>query len=201
MLARTEIPETDFLGITNYRQRLNVALDNVDRSAVEELAVAVRTCWRDGRRLFLCGNGGSAANAVHIANDLAFGIGRALRPAMRVHALSANVAIVTCLANDLGYEHIFSHQLGIEAEEGDILVALSGSGNSPNIIEALKKAKMIGVRSFCILGYAGGKAKVLADVPIHFEIDDMQVSEDLQTMVFHMIMQWLYRVGPADGPP
>jgi D-sedoheptulose 7-phosphate isomerase len=197
-MARTEILETDLLGIANYRQRLNTALDNVDWSAVEELAAAVRTCWRNGHRLFLCGNGGSAANAVHIANDLAFGIGRGLRPAMRVHALPANVAIVTCLANDLGYEHIFAHQLAIEAQEGDILVVLSGSGNSPNIIEALKKARSIGVRSFGILGYSGGKAKALVDVPIHFVIDDMQVSEDLQTMVFHMIMQWLYKVGPTD---
>jgi D-sedoheptulose 7-phosphate isomerase len=78
------------------------------------------------------------------------------------------------------------------ASKGDVLVVLSGSGNSPNILKALQEAKTIGMTSYAMLGYSGGQAKALADVPIHFAIDDMQISEDAQTIVGHMIMQWLF---------
>ena len=78
------------------------------------------------------------------------------------------------------------------ARKGDVLVAMSGSGNSPNIIRALQEAKTIGMTSYAVLGYSGGQAKAVADVPIHFAIDDMQISEDAQTIIGHMLMQWLY---------
>jgi len=109
-----------------------------------------------------------------------------------VQSLSANPSTLTCLANDEGYDHVFSMQLAVLARQGDVLVALSGSGNSPNILEALQEAKKIGMTSYAVLGYSGGKAKVLADVPIHFAVDDMQIAEDAQMMVGHMLMQWLY---------
>ena len=111
---------------------------------------------------------------------------------MRVHALPANPAIITCLANDEGYDSIFSYQLAVQASSEDILLVFSGSGNSPNVLKALDTAKSIGMKSYAILGFSGGKAKEIADVPIHFAIDDMQVSEDMQVIVCHMIMQWLY---------
>jgi D-sedoheptulose 7-phosphate isomerase len=78
------------------------------------------------------------------------------------------------------------------ANPGDVLVVLSGSGNSPNIVAALEQAKVMKVKSYAILGYTGGRCKELADVPIHFAVDDMQISEDLQLVVGHMLMQWLY---------
>jgi D-sedoheptulose 7-phosphate isomerase len=109
-----------------------------------------------------------------------------------VHALPANSAVLTCLANDEGYEHIFAHQLAVLAQPGDVALAFSGSGNSPNVLRALECCKARGVRSFAVLGYSGGKAKALADVPIHVAIDDMQISEDLQLVIGHMLMQWLY---------
>jgi len=111
---------------------------------------------------------------------------------MRALALPSNSAVVTCLANDLGYEQIFAEQLAVQAQPGDLLLALSGSGNSPNIINAISQAKMMGVKSYVVLGYSGGKCKDLADVSIHFPVDDMQISEDLQLIVGHMLMQWLY---------
>jgi D-sedoheptulose 7-phosphate isomerase len=100
--------------------------------------------------------------------------------------------VITCLANDEGYDQVFSLQLAVLARKGDVLIALSGSGNSPNIVRALEKARAIGMTSYAVLGYSGGKAKSLADIPIHFQIDDMQISEDAQTIVGHMLMQWLY---------
>ena len=78
------------------------------------------------------------------------------------------------------------------ARAGDVLVVFSGSGNSPNIVKALEEAKTIGMTSYALLGYSGGKAKALSDVPIHFAIDDMQIAEDAQMVIGHMLMQWLY---------
>lgn len=183
---------------SGYADRLHATLQGADWAAVERLAVTLQTCWREGRRVYLCGNGGSAANAVHAANDLLYGIGKGKLPGLRVQALSANTAVMTCLANDEGYDSIFALQLAADAQAGDVLIAFSGSGNSPNILRALDKARALDMTSFAVLGYSGGKAKGLADVPIHFAVDDMQVSEDLQMVVVHMLMQWLCRRGP-DG--
>jgi D-sedoheptulose 7-phosphate isomerase len=130
---------------------------------------------KNGRQVFLCGNGGSAGNAVHLANDFLYGISKTHGSGLRVTALSANSAVITCLANDEGYDHIFSMQLAVQAQHGDVLIVLSGSGNSPNILKALEEAKRIGMRSYAILGYTGGRAKAMADVAIHFAIDDMQI--------------------------
>ena len=175
-----------------YAKRLQAALDHADWTAAALLAEELRDCWATGRQVFLAGNGGSAGNAVHLANDLLYGISKTCGSGLRVHALPANTAVLTCLANDEGYDSIFSLQLAVQARRGDVLIVLSGSGNSPNIVAALDKAREIGMKSFAIVGYTGGKAKEMADVPIHFPIDDMQISEDLQLVVGHMAMQWLY---------
>lgn len=180
---------TDF---STYAQRLAAVLASADWSGVEQLADAVERCWREGRTVFLCGNGGSAANAAHLANDFLYGVAKRVGAGIKTHALSANAAVLTCLGNDIGYDKIFSHQVGVLAEQGDILIVLSGSGNSANIVEALQVAKTKGVATYAILGYGGGRAKALADVAIHFAIDDMQISEDLQLTVGHMVMQRLY---------
>lgn len=186
-------------GFVDYSQRLHVVLQAQDWSNVTRLAEELRDCWRTGRQVFLCGNGGSAGNAIHLANDFLYGISKKHGSGLRVNALPANSSVLTCLANDEGYEEIFSLQLAVQAREGDVLIALSGSGNSPNILKAIEQAKELGMKTYAILGYSGGKAKEMADVPIHFAIDDMQISEDLQLVVGHMIMQWLYRNRPAGG--
>ncbi len=175
-----------------YSKKLQAVLEKSDWSVIEELASDMQKCWKDGHRVFLCGNGGSAGNAIHLANDFLYGIAKQTGGGLRVLALSDNPSIITCLANDLSYDHIFSEQLAVQAEKGDLLIALSGSGNSPNIILAIEQAKKMQVKSFAILGFLGGKCKALVDVPIHFPIDDMQISEDLQLIVGHMLMQWLY---------
>ena len=175
-----------------YSKKLQAVLEKSDWSVIEELASDMQKCWKDGRRVFLCGNGGSAGNAIHLANDFLYGIAKQTGGGLRVLALSDNPSIITCLANDLSYDHIFSEQLAVQAEKGDLLIALSGSGNSPNILLAIEQAKKMQVKSFAILGFLGGKCKELVDVPIHFPVDDMQISEDLQLIVGHMLMQWLY---------
>lgn len=183
-------------GYADYAIRLQQVLQKADWSAVELMGRDFLDCWQNRRQIFLCGNGGSAGNAIHLANDFLYGISKQAGSGLRVNALSANAAVLTCLANDEGYDTIFSTQLAVQANRGDVLVVLSGSGNSPNILKALSTAKQMGVKSYAILGYSGGKAKAMADVPIHFAVDDMQISEDLQLIVGHMIMQWLYANRP-----
>jgi D-sedoheptulose 7-phosphate isomerase len=181
----------------DYSRRLQALLAESDWTATGQLAEDLIECWRNGRQVFICGNGGSAANAMHLANDLLYGISKTRGSGLRVNALSANASVLTCLANDEGYDHIFSMQLAVQAQAGDVLIVLSGSGNSPNIVSALEQARQMSVRSYAILGYSGGKAKNLADASIHFPVDDMQISEDMQLVVGHMVMQWLYRNRPA----
>lgn len=186
-------------GYADYAARLQQALRGADWRPVEALGRELLECWKTKCQVFICGNGGSAGNAIHLANDFLYGISKKAGSGLRVNALSANAAVVTCLANDEGYDTIFSTQLAVQADPGDVLVVLSGSGNSPNIVKVLATAREMGVKTFAILGYSGGKAKAMADVPIHFAVDDMQISEDLQLVVGHMVMQWLYANRPQQA--
>ncbi len=178
---------------TDYLRRLQAIMDQADWAAIETLGQELLDCWRTGRQVFVCGNGGSAGNAIHLVNDFLYGISKTSGSGLRGTALAANSAVLTCLANDEGYDQIFSLQLAVQARADDVLLVFSGSGNSPNIVRVLEKAAEMGVKSYAILGYSGGKAKELANVPIHFAIDDMQISEDIQLIVGHMLMQWLYK--------
>ena len=175
-----------------YSQRLSAALEGFDWAPVERLAAELRECWESGRQVFFAGNGGSAGNATHLANDFIYALSKTRGSGLRAHSLAANPSIVTCLANDEGYDQVFSLQLAVLARPQDVLIVFSGSGNSPNILKALEEARRIGMISYAFLGYSGGKAKALADVAIHFAIDDMQIAEDTQLIIGHMIIQWLH---------
>jgi D-sedoheptulose 7-phosphate isomerase len=194
MNAPATTPAVQF---ADYAGRLQKVLQGSSWEGVEALARDLLECWKARKQVFLCGNGGSAGNAVHMANDFLYGISKTYGSGLRVNALSANTAVLTCLANDCGYDQIFSMQLAVQANQGDVLIALSGSGNSPNIVKALEQARKSGVKSYAILGYSGGTAKALADVAIHFAVDDMQIAEDMQLIVGHMLMQWLYQNRPG----
>jgi D-sedoheptulose 7-phosphate isomerase len=195
----TTAPSPFLSGAKSYVLRLQQALNLIPLGPVEELAQDLLRAWQDKRQVFLFGNGGSAANANHIANDMIYGVSKQFGHALRVNALSANTAVLTCLANDEGYDSIYVRQLAVLANPGDLVIALSGSGNSANIVKALEWCKDSKVKSFAILGYAGGKAKDLANCPIHVPVDDMQISEDLQLVVGHMAMQWLYEHRASAG--
>jgi len=184
-----------------YQERLCRVIGKRSWSDVSMLARALLIGSRENQQVFLCGNGGSAGNAMHLANDFLYGVRMGLGKGLRVEALSANPAVLTCLANDVGYEEIFSYQLQEKADPGDILLVLSGSGNSRNVIRALEVGNQIDMKTFAILGYSGGSCKELAHHPIHFEIDDMQIAEDLQLMVGHMCMQWLCESGTQNQQP
>lgn len=176
----------------DYFFRLKSALDAIPQEKLEALSHALMTAWKEKRQVFIFGNGGSAGNAIHLANDYLYGVAREMGKALKVHALPANAAVLTCLANDEGYESIFVQQLAVLANPGDVVIALSGSGNSPNIIKALEYCRDNQIHSFAILGFLGGAAKLLAEHAIHVPVEDMQISEDLQLIVGHLMMQWLY---------
>ncbi len=177
--------------VKNYSKKLSQALDLDAMNAVPALAQALREAWEFGRTVYLCGNGGSAANAIHLANDFLYGAGVSNGIGLKAEALSANPAVITSLANDVGYEDIFAEQVRVKGHPGDILIVLSGSGNSANVVKALEVSNAKGLKTFAILGYAGGRCKDVAQYPIHFAVDDMQISEHLQLIVGHMCMQWL----------
>ena len=149
----------------------------------------IKKTWKMKKHFFICGNGGSGANAIHIANDFLYGAGMSNREGLKVEALTSNSAVITCLANDIGYEKIFSEQIRVKGEQNDLLLVLSGSGKSKNIINALKIAKNKNIRTFAILGYDGGQAIKFADNYIHIKINDMQICEDFQMILLNMIMK------------
>ena len=176
----------------DYSSRLSKLLDTHDWQPVQQLADELIDCLHSGRQVFFAGNGGSAGNAIHLVNDFIYALSKRPGVGLRAHALPANQATISCLANDEGYDTVFSLQLAVQARKDDVLIVFSGSGNSPNILKALEEARKIGMTSYAVLGYSGGKAKPLADVPIHFAIDDMQIAEDAQMIVGHMLLQWLF---------
>jgi D-sedoheptulose 7-phosphate isomerase len=175
----------------SYVEQLASAFSQAQDGVCNQLAGSLDAARERKANVFLCGNGGSAANANHWANDLIYGAGKTGRGGVRAHSLAANTSVIMCLANDTGYDNVFSGQLGVLASLGDILIALSGSGNSPNILRALEEAKRLGMETWAIVGYDGGKALQLAKNAIHFPVNDMQVAEDLQMVVCHEVTKIL----------
>jgi len=177
--------------IDTYIEKLSRAMAMDAMQQIPILATALGAAWQAGRNIYLCGNGGSAGNAIHMANDFLYGAGTRLGIGMRVEALSANAAVITCLANDLGYDQVFAEQLRVKGNRDDVLVVLSGSGNSPNVVKALQVGNSLGMTTFAVLGFSGGQCKELAQHPIHFPVNDMQIVEDMQLIIGHICMQWL----------
>jgi D-sedoheptulose 7-phosphate isomerase len=196
-----KLPKADNSHFVNYSRRLAAALEVCDWQPVAMLADELLDCASTGRQVFLAGNGGSAGNAVHLANDFLYAWSKQQGRGIRVNALPANTAVMSCVANDEGYDEVFSAQLAIHAERNDVLLVFSGSGNSRNILRALEQAQKMGMKSFAVLGFDGGKAKAMCDVPIHFTVDDMQIAEDLQLILGHMIVQHLHAHRDVLGRP
>lgn len=156
--------------------------DDVDRVA----NLLVRA-YEQGRSIFLFGNGGSAALASHFACDLGKGTVNGSKKRFRVMALTDNVPLMTAWANDAKYEDIFAEQLANFVRPRDIAFAISGSGNSPNVLQALRTAKAVGATTIGLAGFAGGKMRALCDACIVIPCDNMQIIEDLHLCVAHSL--------------
>ena len=176
--------------IQTYRDFLSRGLDGLEADSqwpkICDLLVDARA---KGSGVFMAGNGGSAANANHLATDLIYGVNAKGQGTLRVHSLASNPSVMTCLGNDTGYENIFANQLEALAQPKDLLLVFSGSGNSPNILKLLEVARRLKVSTISFLGFDGGKAKPLSDYPLHFPIYDMQAVEDLHMIAAHLLMK------------
>lgn len=144
-----------------------------------------------GARMFSCGNGGSAAIANHMQCDHLKGIRTGTDLAPQVLSLSTNVEVLTAIANDIGYHEIFVYQLQSQARPGDVLIAVSSSGRSRNIVDALTWARDNGLRTIAITGFEGGAARTVADVAIHVDCTNYGVVEDLHQAVMHALAQYV----------
>lgn len=165
---------------------------------IVEAAEVIAASLRDGGGVFLFGNGGSAADAQHITGEL---VGRLLaeRPALRAEALSTDTSVLTCIANDYGFEQVFARQLAGKARAGDVAVALSTSGNSPNVVAALAEARRIGMKTVALTGAGGGKCAALADVllDVPCEGPSMRIQE-AHAVIYHTLCE-LVEAAVANG--
>ncbi len=177
-----------------YQRKLTKSLHLLDFKKINLLVTLIKKTWNQNGVIYFCGNGGSGANAIHLANDFLYGAGKEKGIGIKVESLTSNSAVITCLANDISFEHIFSEQLRVKGTKKDLLIPLSGSGNSKNIILAIKMAKKKNMKVFPILGYDGGKCKKIVKNFIHVPINDMQISEDIQLIVGHICMQKLSKI-------
>ncbi len=183
----TAIAAAPSLAAKDYLLAVQDVLAHLDHEVVDRMIDVIWRGYEEGRTLFVFGNGGSAALASHFACDIGKGTvaGRAKR--LKTIALTDNVALITAWANDKAYEEIFSEQLESLAEKGDIALAISGSGNSPNVIRGLQAGRRLGVQTLVLTGFAGGRAKTLADLCLIVPSDSMQHIEDAHLCATHAI--------------
>jgi D-sedoheptulose 7-phosphate isomerase len=183
----TSITSAPSVAPKDYILGLQEVLARLDHAVIDRMVEAVWRGYEDGRTLFLFGNGGSAALASHMACDIGKGTIFGERKRLKTIALTDNVALITAWANDKVYEEIFSEQLESLAEKGDIALAISGSGNSPNVIRGLETARRLGVQALVLTGFEGGRAKPLADLCLVVPSDSMQHIEDAHLCATHAL--------------
>ena len=171
----------------DYLLAVQGVLARLDHLIVDRMVEVIWRGYERGRTLFLFGNGGSAALASHLACDIGKGTIAGKRKRLKTVALTDNVALITAWANDKAYEAIFAEQLESLAEKGDIVLAISGSGNSPNVIRGLEAARRIGAETLVLTGFEGGQAKPLADLCLVVPSDSMQLIEDAHLCATHAI--------------
>ena len=185
---------------TEYARDLARASETIDPMAIEQAANILLDAYTQGARVFSCGNGGSASIANHMQCDHVKGIRNTTDLTPRVFSLSTNVELMTAIANDIGYADVFRYQLQSQAAPGDVLVAVSSSGRSRNIVDAIVWARDNGLRTIAITGFEGGAARGHADVAIHVDSKNYGIVEDLHQAVMHALAQYVRqsRLNPDD---
>lgn len=175
---------------SEYFARMATAAATIDPTAIAVAGALIAETTKAGGRIFSCGNGGSAAIANHLVCDCLKGIrsDTALRP--KVHSLSTTVELITAIVNDIGSEEMFSFQLESLGEAGDLLIAISSSGASPNIVRTLELARGMGIKSIAMTGFSGGMSREIADVSLHVDCDNYGIVEDLHQSLMHILAQY-----------
>jgi len=168
-------------------------LKSLDTSSIDAVMTAIVDTYDKDGNIYIFGNGGSAATASHFQNDFNKGISEHLEKKFNFVCLNDNVPTVMAIANDSGYEYIFEHQLKGKLKQNDLVIAISGSGNSENVIRAIDHAKQQGTRTVGITGFDGGKLAKMVDVSFNVPINDMQIAEDVHIILDHLMMSVLMK--------
>jgi D-sedoheptulose 7-phosphate isomerase len=176
--------------VGTYFGELKAVLDAVPLERIDEIGATLYEAYRHDKQVFVVGNGGSASTASHMACDLAKNTMTGSRPRFRVMSLTDNVALMSALANDDGYDQVFKEQLVNLIRTGDVLVVLSGSGNSPNVLEAMRYARARSATVIAFLGFDGGAARGLADHVIVAPTEDYGLIEDVHLILNHALTSY-----------
>ena len=179
--------QSDFELFQNYLKDLSKVLDHLPLDPLEEILAALKKARLEERTIFVFGNGGSASTASHMVCDLAKNTRQLELPGVRVIGLNDNIPTMTAFANDEGYERVFSEPLRALVREEDLVIALSGSGNSPNVLEGIRTAKEAGALTVGLTGFEGGKLIDLVDICLVVPSDSMERIEDLHLIINHML--------------
>ncbi|MFR6563303.1 MAG: SIS domain-containing protein [Eubacterium ventriosum] len=177
---------------TYLEQEIDI-LKRIDVSAVNEVLNLLEAGMKREATIYVFGNGGSAATASHFQNDFNKGVSEHIDKKFRFLCLNDNIATIMAVANDIGYEEVFRFQLQWKNKKGDILMAISGSGNSPNVINAVEYGKKQGCKVVGLTGYSGGRLKELSDISLHVPINSMQITEDVHMIFNHLMMSVFYK--------
>lgn len=185
----------DWSSVANYKRdyaaALSAAIGGIADDAVETLCRKVQEAAAAGRHIFAVGNGGSAAIAEHLCCDWTKGTNAEGHPTIPSRSLTANSSVFSAIANDYGYERVFDTQLGFFGKAGDVLIAISSSGNSPNILNAVSKAKEIGMFVAGLSGFSGGRLAEEADCSVHVSVENYGLIEDAHQAVMHIVAQFI----------
>lgn len=180
--------------IRHYFRMVQDLLNDIPFDAVDRVVEVLEQARQAGQTVFICGNGGSAATASHFGNDLAKRTTVPGQPRFRVISLTDNNAIMTALSNDIGYDVVFSEQLIPLVRSGDVVIGISGSGNSPNVLNAMRVASEAGATTIGFCGFDGGQLKAMVDIPVHVPSDVMPMVEDAHLMLEHAICERLLAI-------
>jgi D-sedoheptulose 7-phosphate isomerase len=185
--------------IAAYRDALIEAWQSIDVDAVSQAADLLDAAIRGGHTIFACGNGGSAAIANHLLCDFLKGVQTDTQLRPRVTSLASHLELMTAIANDIAYEEVFAYQLRTLGRTGDVLLTISSSGNSENIVRAVRVAHENGLRSIAMTGFDGGRSAGLAEVNLHVKARNYGIVEDVHQSMMHSLAQFLrQRAMPAE---
>ncbi|MBN1346145.1 MAG: SIS domain-containing protein [Phycisphaerae bacterium] len=176
---------------SRYIGGLKDALNELDLAAIDGVASMIHQAYEKDRQIFIIGNGGSAATASHFACDLGKGASVEGKRRFRVISLTDNVSLMTAIGNDLSYDDLFSAQLENLVNKGDLVIGITASGNSPNILKAIELAKSFGARTIGLIGFGGGKLQPMVDHAVVASSRNYGHVEDLHLILEHMITQAL----------
>ena len=177
--------------IDDYLIKLNETIKTLDTAAISKTLEAIKTARDTGKQVFVIGNGGSAATASHLATDLQKGLRLCTGKRLKAIALTDSIGLITAWGNDYSYDDIFSGQIESLADAGDVLIAISASGNSSNILKAVNTANELGLQTIGWSGYDGGKLASIVDIPVVVLNDNMQRIEDIHLIIAHVIFTCL----------